>query len=81
MRRVNATGMDRMNRIKAESVSMKAETSENAGVHRGLSCLSQLRQVNFAGITIPSDKPEKEAFRVSAGLNASRIQVKTLTYS
>jgi hypothetical protein len=31
-------------------------------------------KVNFAGETIPTDKPETEAFRASEGLKASRIQ-------
>jgi hypothetical protein len=58
-----------------ESVSMKAETSENAGVHRGLRCSSQLCKVNFAGIANPNDEAETEAFRASEGMNASRIKV------
>ncbi len=36
---------------------------------------ARLRQVNFAGMLLPICKARTEAFRVSGGLNASRIQV------
>jgi len=41
---------------------------------------SQLCRVNFAEMLIPTNKPETEAFRVSEGLNASRIQVYLYLY-
>jgi len=42
-------------------------------VDHATSCLHC--KVNFAGEAIPTYKPETEAFRASAGINVSRIQV------
>jgi hypothetical protein len=36
--------------------------------------------MNFAGIMIPTDKAETEAFQASEGLNASRIRVTFIFY-
>jgi hypothetical protein len=52
---------------------MKAEASENAGVHRWLRCFIPALKVNFAGKMIPTDKTKTEAFRAREGMNASRI--------
>jgi hypothetical protein len=41
----------------------------------------RLSRMNFAGITIPTDKAETEAFQASEGLNTSRIQVYVLKYN
>jgi hypothetical protein len=40
--------------LKPESMGMKAETGENAGVNRGLRCLMPALSVNSAGISIPT---------------------------
>jgi hypothetical protein len=64
--------------LKPESVGMKAETSENAGQSRPTlfyaGFVGELRRdidSNLRGL--------RQAFRASAGLNASRIQVKDKT--
>jgi 3-oxoacyl-[acyl-carrier-protein] synthase III len=45
------------------------------GSIEGYAVSFRLCRVNFAGIAILTDDAKTEAFRASAGLNASRIQV------
>jgi hypothetical protein len=64
-----------INKVVPESVSMKAEASENAGAHRRLRCFMPALPGELRGIVIPTDNALAEAFRASEGLNAPRIQV------
>jgi hypothetical protein len=57
-----------------ESVSVKSEASENAGVIVCHAVSSRQPRVNLAVIAITTLKPETEAFRASEDRNASRIQ-------
>ena len=61
--------------IKPESVSVKPETSENAGVHRWLHHFKPATSSELGRDIDSTNKLETEAFRASEGLNASRIQV------
>ena len=60
-----------------ESVSVKpVNLAKMPGSIAGYGVSFKHRWVNSAGISLPTKKPETEAFRASEGLNASRIQVK-----
>jgi hypothetical protein len=57
-----------------ESVSVKPKRAKMPGPIVACAASCRLRQVNFVDVVAPTCQAEAEAFRASAGLNASRIQ-------
>ena len=55
-------------------MSMKSETSENAGVHHGFRSFIPATSGELSRVSIPTRKPKTEAFRASKGPNDSRIK-------